>query len=123
MVEPYLTSTSSSNDVSIPNRPLHNHDGVVQTALHLRDKLLCSSSQYEGAGFGLRAAFEEIEALAADLSLLEPFAGAEMIVLDVGAGAGDGAAAGLDDALEVVGRDPASAENVAVCEISGGRRD
>lgn len=122
MIISYLTSTTPSNNIPIPNRSLHNHDGVVQTSLHLRDELLGSPPQDEGARFGLRAAFEEIEALAADLALLETFAGAEVVVLDVGAGAGDGAAAGLDDALEVVGRDAAGAEDVAVCEVSDGER-
>ena len=94
----------------------------MQTSLHLGDELLGSPSQDESARFSLRAALEEVEALAADLSLLEPFTSAEMVVLDVGAGAGDGAAAGLNDALEVVGGDAAGAEDVAVGEISGGWR-
>ena len=119
MVGLYLTGTTPGNNIPVPNRSLHDHDGVVQTPLHLGDELLCTPSQDEGARLGLGAAFEEIEALAADLALLESFAGAEVVVLDVGAGAGDGAAAGLDDALEIVGRDAAGAEDVAVGEISG----
>ena len=120
MVVSYLTRTTPGHNIPIPNRSLHDHDGVVQTSLHLGDELLRPAPQDEGARFGLRAALEEIEALAADLTLLEPFAGAQVVVLDVGAGAGDGAAAGLDDAFEVVGGDAAGAEDVAVCEISEG---
>lgn len=122
MLVSYLTSTTPGHNIPIPNRSLHDHDGVVQTALHLGDELLSPSPQDEGACFGLGASLEEIEALAADLAFLEPFARAQVVVLDVGAGAGDGAAAGLDDALEVLGGDAAGAEDVAVCEISGGGR-
>ena len=74
----------------------------MQGALHFCYKLLCATAEDQGAGFCGRAPGEEVEALVADLALLEAFAGAEVRGLDVRAGGGDGAAAGLDNALEVV---------------------
>lgn len=89
----------------------------MQAAFHLRDELFRAAAEDEGARLGGGAAFEEIEALAADLALFEFRAGAEVLRLDVGAGGGDAAACGLDDTFEVVGRDAAGAENVTVGEV------
>ena len=114
----YLTGPTSSNDIPVLDSSLDNHNRIVQTPLHLGNKLLRSAPEHQRTRLRLRAALEEIEALAADLALFEAQAGAEVVGLDVGAGAGDGAAAGLDDALEVVRGDAAGAEDVAVGEVS-----
>lgn len=89
----------------------------METPLNFRDELLRASTEDEGARLGRRAAFEEVESLAADLTLFELFARAEVLRLDVGAGRGDAAARRLDNAFEIIGRDAAGTEDVAVREI------
>lgn len=90
----------------------------METSFHFGDELLCASTENERACFRRGAALKEVETLAADLTLFELFTCAEVLGLDVGAGGGDAAACGLDDAFEVVGGDTASTEDVTICEVS-----
>ena len=89
----------------------------MQGAFYFGDELLGSPAEDQGACLGGGTVFEEVEALTADLSLFEGPAGSEVVGLDVGAGRLDGAACGLDDALEIVGGHAAGAEDVSVCEV------
>ena len=88
----------------------------MQRPLHLGNELLGATTEHQGAGLGLGAVLEEVEALTADLPLVEAAACAEVLRADVGAGALDCGAGGLDYALHVVGGDTAGAEDVAVGE-------
>lgn len=90
----------------------------METSFHLCDELLGATAEDERASLCCWAAFEEIESFAADLALFKLFARAEMLRLNIRAGRGDTAACGLDDALEVIGRDAAGTEDVAVGKIS-----
>ena len=89
----------------------------MEGALDFGDELLGAAAEDERAGFGFGAVFEEVEALAADLALVEGAAGSEVLRVDVGAGGLDGSSCGLDDTLEVVGCNSACAEDVSVCEV------
>lgn len=115
----HLGGTSTGDDGVVLGRPTDDHDRVVQTALDLGDELLGAAAEDERACLGRRAVLEQVEPLAADLPLLEPPARAEVLGPDVGARGLDRAADGLDDALEVVGRDAAGAEDVTVGEELG----
>ena len=114
----HLARAAAGHDVAVADGALDDHYGVVEGALDLGDELLGAAAEDEGAGAGGGAALKEVEALVADLALLEPFAGTEVSGADVGAGAGDCAATGLDDAFEVVRGDAAGAKDVAVGEVS-----
>lgn len=98
--------------------PFDDHDGVVETAFGFRDELLGPAAEDERTRLGGGTAFEEVEPFAADLTFFKFLAGAEVLWLDVGACGGDATARGLDDALEVIGGYAASAEDVAVREVS-----
>ena len=108
------TRTTTSNDFTIANGALDDHDGVVQTALDLFDELLCATTEQQRAGFGLRALSEDVVPLAADLSLFETAARAKVLAPYVRAGGLNGAANSLDYPLQVAGGDATSAEDVAV---------
>lgn len=114
----HLACAPASHDGVVADGTFDDHDGVVETALGFRDELLGPAAEDERTRLGGGTAFEEIESFAADLTFFEFLAGAEVLGLDVGACGGDTAARGLDDALEVVGGYSASAEDVAVGEVS-----
>lgn len=116
----HLAGAAAADDQVVLDGALDDHDGVVQGALDFGDELLGAAAQDQGAGLGLGAVLEEVEALAADLALVEGPAHAEVVGLDVGAGGLDGGAGGLDDAVHVLGGDAAGAEDVAVGEVLGG---
>jgi hypothetical protein len=117
----YLGSSTTSNDMRVLDRPLDDHDGIVQTPLNLSNELISPTPQDHRARLRLRAAFEQIEPLPSDLPLLKLATPPEMLVLDVGARRLDGAADGLDDPSKVVGRNPTGAEDVAVGKVLGGK--
>ncbi len=79
----YLACATAGNDGVVFDRPLYDHDGVVQTPLYLGDELLSASSEYERACFRCGAPLEEVEPLPSYLSLFKPLACAEMLWLDV----------------------------------------
>ncbi len=112
----HLGGTATAHDGLVADGPLHDHDGVVQRALDFGNELLGTTAQDKGAGLGLGAVLEEVEALAADLSLVKATAHSEMLGQDVRASALDRGASRLDHALEVVGGHAAGAEDVAVGE-------
>ena len=112
-----LARTPAGDNAVVLDRPFDDHDGIVQTALDLGDELLGPAPQHQGASLGFGTAFEEVEALAANLSLLEALAPAQMLRLDVGAGRLDAGAHGLNDPLQIVRSDPAGAEDVPIGEI------
>lgn len=114
----HLARSAPSDDSVIADGTFDDHDGVVEASLNFRYELFCAPAEDKGACFCCRAAFEEIEAFAANLAFFEFLAGAEVFGLDVGTGGGDAAACGLDDAFEVVGGDAAGAEDIAVGKVS-----
>lgn len=116
-METDLGSSATSDDLVVLDRPLDDHDGVVETALDLGDELLGATTKKKGAGHRLRSALEQVEPLAADLALLERAASAEVLWVDVGARRLDRTTDGLHDALEVVLRDATGAEDVAVGKV------
>lgn len=117
----HLDGTAAADNGLVANGALDDHDGVVQGALDLGDELLGAAAQDERARLGRRAVLKEVEALAADLALLKGAAGAQVLGQDVGAGALDGGARGLDDALHILRGDTAGAEDVAVGKVLGGQ--
>jgi hypothetical protein len=114
-----LGRTAAGDDVRVLDRPLDDHDAVVERALDLLDELVGPAAEDERARLCLGAALKDVEALAADLPLVKRAAPAEVLVGNVGARRLDRAADGLDDALQVLGRDPAGAEDVAVGKVLG----
>ena len=91
----------------------------MERALDLLDELVGPAAEDERARLCLGAVFKDVEALAANLPLVKRAAPAEVLVGNVGARRLDRAADGLDDALQVLGRDPAGAEDVAVGKVLG----
>ena len=67
----HLARAAPSHDAAVADGAFDDHDGVVQASLHLGYELFCAAAEDERAGFGEGAAFEEVEALAADLPLVE----------------------------------------------------
>lgn len=116
----HLDGTATANHHAVLNSTLDNHDGVVQRALNLGDKLLSATAQHQRAGLGLGAVLEKVESLATNLALLKDATGAEMLVQDVGAGRLNDGTGGLDDALHILRGDTASAEDVAVSKVLRG---
>lgn len=117
IAQTHLGRSSTGDDVRVLNRPLDNHDRVVQRALDLGDELVCSTTENHRAGLGGVALLKQVEPLASNLSLLEPTASTEVLGLNVGARALDRASDGLDDTLEVVGSDATGTEDVSVGEV------
>lgn len=113
----HLSGTSTSNDSGVAEGTLDDHNGVVQTALHLGNKLLSTSAQDESAGLGGRALGEEVEALSTDLTLLEDTASTQVALLDVTAGRLGGSAGSLANTVHVVGRNTAGTEDVTVRKV------
>ena len=91
----------------------------MERALDLLDELVGTAAEDERARLCLGAALKHVEALAANLSLVKRPAPAEVLVGNVGARRLDRAANRLDDALKVLRRDPAGAEDVAVGKVLG----
>lgn len=89
----------------------------MQAPLHLCDELLRPAAENHRRRLCLGAALKDVEALAANLHLVEAGARAEVPVLDVGAGALDRATDGLDDTPQVVCGDAACTEDVAVGKV------
>lgn len=117
----HLDGAAAADNRPVLDGALDNHDGVVQRALHLGNELLGAAAQHQRARLGLGAALEEVVALAANLALLKGLARAQVLRQDVGAcGLGDGAG-GLGDALHVLGRHAAGAEDVAVGKVLRGQ--
>ncbi|KAL7356546.1 hypothetical protein ACKS0A_06603 [Histoplasma ohiense] len=69
--ELHFRSTTTGDNARVSQRALDNHDGVMETAFSLRDKLFSTATEDEGAGFGGRAIGEDVEALTANLALFE----------------------------------------------------
>lgn len=70
----YLAGTASSNYVFISYCSFYDHNGVVETTLHFCDKLLGTSSQYQGASLCCWTSLKEVESFATYLSLVESLA-------------------------------------------------
>lgn len=92
----------------------------MEGAFDFGDELFGATTEDEGAGFGLWAVGEEVEAFGADLAFFEEAARAKVRRVDVGAGGLGGGAGGLTDTFEVVGGDTARAEDVSIGKILGG---
>jgi hypothetical protein len=112
----YLNRSTTCNYITILDSPLNHHDGIVQAALDLLDKLVCAATQNECARLRLRALLEHVEALAADLPLVELAASAQVLPSNVRACRLDATADSLDDPAQVTSGDTASTEDVAVRE-------
>lgn len=91
----------------------------MEGSLDLGDELLGTAAEDKGAGLCCRAAFEEVEALAADLTLFKGLAGAKVGGLDVGAGGLDRGGCCLADTLHVVRGNTTSTEDVTIGKVSG----
>lgn len=113
----YLGGTTTSNDPVVLDRPLDNHDGIVQTPLDLGNKLLRTTTQQQRTRLGALAVLENVEPLPANLPLLESATRTEVLVFDIGTGGLDGSADGLDDAFEVVIGHSSGAEDVPVGKV------
>lgn len=108
------------NDSVVLHGPSDDHDGVVQRPLRLLHELLGSTADDDRASLGLRAAGEEVEAVAADLSLFKVLASTQHGIAQVGDGREDGATAGLHRSLEILVGHATGAEHVAIGEILSG---
>lgn len=115
----HFCGTTTANNSLVADGALDNHEGVVERALNLGDELLSTTSEDKSAGLGGGAALKEVEALATDLSLVEGLACAEMLGVDVGAGALDSGAGGLNNTFHIIGGHTTSAEDVAISEVLG----
>ena len=91
----------------------------MEGAFDLGDELFGATTEHQGAGLGSGAVREDVEAVGADLAFFEEATFAEVGGVDIGAGRLRRGTCGLTDAFQVVGRDAASAEDVAVGEILG----
>jgi len=116
----HLGGSSSSNDVRVLDRPLHNHDRVVQTPLHLRNELIGSTPEDHRACLGLGTILEDVEPLSSDLLLLELPTSSEVLLLDVRARRLNGSSNGLNHSSKIVGSDSTSTEDVPIGEVLGG---
>lgn len=116
----HLDGAATTNDHTVLDGTLDNHDGIVQRPLNLGNKLLGATTQHQRAGLGLGTVLEKVESLATNLALLKDAAGAEVLVQDVGTGGLDDGTGGLDDTLHILRGDTASTENVAVGKELGG---
>ena len=56
----YLTCATAGDDGVVLDRPLDDHDGVVQTSLYLGNELLRASSEDERARLGCGAGAEDV---------------------------------------------------------------
>mmetsp|Transcript_21095 Transcript_21095/g.48316 ORF Transcript_21095/g.48316 Transcript_21095/m.48316 type:complete len:391 (-) Transcript_21095:564-1736(-) len=115
--ELHLDRAAAGDDARVLDQPPRVHDRVVQRALRLGDELLGAAAQHDGARLRLGAAREEVEALAADLPLLEVRAAAEDRRREVIARRLDRRARRAGGALHVVVRHAAGAEEAAVGEV------
>lgn len=106
--------------MTVLDRSLDNHDGVVQTPLNLGNELLGSTTQHEGASLRLGATLKQVEPFSTDLLLLEALARTEVLLTNIGAGRLDRSSDGLHDTLEVVDGDTSGTEDVTVGEELGG---
>lgn len=99
--------------------PLDDHDAVVQRSLDLLDELVGAATENERARLGFGAALENVEALSANLALVKCAAPAKMLVRNVGTRRLNRAADRLNNALQILGRDSAGAEDVTVGKVLG----
>lgn len=92
----------------------HNHNGIMERAFDLGDKLLSATTHDNRARLGLGAASEQVVAVATDLTLLEPIALAEVLGLKVIDRGLNGATNRLDHAREIIVGDTTGAEDVTI---------
>lgn len=79
----YLARPTAGDNIIILDRALNDHNGIMQTSLHLGDELLGSTPKNERARLCLGATLKEVETLATNLPLFEPLASAKMVGLDI----------------------------------------
>ena len=115
----YLDSSSAGDDLVVLDSPLDDHDRIMQTPLHLANKLLRPSPQQQRARHRLPAPLKQVEPLPTNLPLLKALTAPEVLRPDIRARTLRRSAHRLDDALEVVRCDAAGAEDVAVGEELG----
>mmetsp|Transcript_46084 Transcript_46084/g.117009 ORF Transcript_46084/g.117009 Transcript_46084/m.117009 type:complete len:295 (-) Transcript_46084:932-1816(-) len=113
----HLDGAAAAYDLRVAHGAAYDHDGVVQRALGLVDELLRATSDEDGGGLGLGAAREKVDALGADLLLLELPAGAEHRGRDALHRRLHVPSHGPAGALQVRDLHSAGAENIAVGEV------
>lgn len=113
----HFSSTTASNDGCVTQSTLDDHDSIVQTTFHLRNKLLSATTQHESAGLSARAVGEQVETLSTNLALLERATGTQVALLDVSAGRLGCGTGSLANTVQVVRGHTASTEDVSVREV------
>mmetsp|Transcript_53172 Transcript_53172/g.137548 ORF Transcript_53172/g.137548 Transcript_53172/m.137548 type:complete len:485 (-) Transcript_53172:48-1502(-) len=115
--ELHLDGTAARDHRRVLEQSARVHDSIVQRALGLGDELLGAAAEHHRARRLLLAAAEEVEALTADLLLLEVVARSEHARVQVVARCLDHAAGGLLEAAHVAVLDAAGAEEAAVRKV------
>ena len=113
----HLGGTSSGDNGGVAQSTLDDHNSIVQTALHLGNKLLSATTQHQSTSLGTRALGEKVEALSTYLALLERAAGTQVAVLDVTASRLGRGTGGLAHPVHVIGRNTTSTEDVPVSKV------
>jgi hypothetical protein len=115
----HLASTTAGNDALVLDGTLDNHDGIVQTALNLGNKLFSAATEDKSTRLCAGAALEEVESLSANLALVKACARSEMRVVNVRASGLDRCTGSLAYTLHVFRGHTTSAEDVTVSKVSG----
>jgi hypothetical protein len=98
----------------------HHHNRVVQGTFSLLDELFGTSSQNNCGSFGFGTALEEVIAFGTELDFVETATSTQRWLLETVDGGLDDSTCGLGDTHQILVRNAASAENVAVGEVLGG---
>ena len=109
-------ATSGNNRVGADGTG-DNHDGVVEGASGFLNVLGSATTEHDGDGLGVGALGEHVVAFGSDLNFLEFTAVTENGVGDSEGGGLHLGTGGLTNTVEVLKRDAASAEDIAVSEV------
>ena len=114
----HLDRAAACNNLVVLDCALHNHNGIVQASLNLGNHLLRTTAQHNGRCFGGGTPREDVVAVAANLTLFKQATRPELALrVNVRHGRLHRATDRLHNALHVVVRHAASAENVTVCKV------
>jgi len=116
----HFNGTTTGNDGFRLEGPSDNHDSVVEGSLGLFKILTGTTTEYEGAWFGLIALSEHVESFISELDLLELTASSENFsIKSITDSRLENSSSGLGNSLEIILLNSTSTEDISVSEVLG----
>lgn len=115
-----LGSSSTSDDLIVLDRPLDDHNSIMQTSLYLRNELFRPTPQQKRTSHRLLTPLEKIESLSSNLLLLKRRTLTQMLRLNIRTRRLNRSSNCLNDSFEIIYRYSSSAKDISIGKVLRG---